>query len=190
MAAKSDLKIGYISEGLAEIKAAIHSILKSISNNKLKYFLTSILILILVTISYMRAVDDAYYHGYIHGSTGKNMAYSHMDILALKSLNGGDVEAAKEILEALLDTQILSLLMFNYSEYRPWFIALFTKEIEEPTQLWKDTVSRIAVYRKNNPSSSSWLKPGESRYEELMTYLPSDSTVNEGLGSYRPDCAH
>ncbi len=66
----------------------------------------------------------------------------------------------------------------------PWYIGFQTKKDKElQVQVWRDALTRIAVYRKIHQAISPWLLSGESTYEDLMAYLPPDSIEGAKLDS-------
>lgn len=101
-----------------------------------------------------------------------------MDLWELESFNKGDMQMLEKHLERTLDMHVLDIQMSGKPFSEPWYIGFQSKKAEElQVKSWNDALTRIAVYRKAHQAISPWLLPGERNYEELMNYLPPDSTV-------------
>lgn len=147
---------------------------------KLKYSIMSLLFLLVCGGFYVQGLRQGYVAGYEYCSSTKSLASAGMSVVALDYIHKNEVEEAVKLMEVTLDEELLSTFWTGLHLFVPWYMPYHSRlNTEEQQKAWESALTRIAAYRKTHKSSSSWMIPGQPAFENLMTFLPSDSS--EGI---------
>lgn len=143
---------------------------------KLWYSFVGLLLLLIIVGMYVQGLRQGYVAGSQYTSSTKSLASASMSVVALEYMHNSEIDEARKLMEVTLDGDILSTfwtgLHLSVPGYMPFHSSLNT---EEQQKSWESSLTRIAVYRKTHKSSSSWLLPGQSAYNNLMKYLPPEA---------------
>lgn len=175
---RSDHNRGFVTAGIAELREISASFFGRVRANKLRYFLVTLLMTIVVGVSLAKALREAYARGALQNSMLHGITSASLDLMALKPLHEDDLMLVETMLELNLDYHIQGIFGFGFPHPVPWYNKLYGAKRFDANETMLAALSRVAAYRNAHPSSSPLFQPGEPHHARLMVYLSPDSGKN------------